>query len=252
MLTPQDTLTFALKVAAARDLSAYALALRNIADAVGATSHVALPFGADRPGQTSEALAVFDIPSTYVAVFDDPGRGLVDPVMQHLRQSPLPVLWGRSFYCGHDAHTSYAAMADSGMRAGVDLALHLGPTRHFVLGYTWARDDQSDEERAAAVALVQTVAVFAEPTLYSLMVAAQDPQPAATPLTPRELECLYWVSRGMTDELVASILEIAHRTVRKHVDSAVSKLGASNRTEAAVRATRLGLLLQPPSRTFDR
>ncbi len=72
----------------------------------------------------------------------------------------------------------------------------------------------------------------------------------SAPLTPREVQVLYWVSKGMTDNLVSTFLGISPRTVRKHVDSTVVKLGASNRVEAAVCATRFGLLEEPPPPHF--
>lgn len=252
MLTTNDTLTFALEVAKARDMPSYTRALRNIADAVGAVAHAAQRFASDRHG-TNQSVAVYDIPANFASSFNTPAVGAEDPVMRHLRTSSLPLFWDQSTYLADDRGQShFAVMADNGLLTGVDVALHLGPNRHFVLGYSWSREVADVETRASAIALVQTVAVFAEPVLFSLTAPASDSQPPETPLTSRELECLYWISRGMTDELVASILEISHRTVRKHVDSAVLKLGAANRTEAAVRASRLGLLTQPVSRSFDK
>jgi DNA-binding CsgD family transcriptional regulator len=52
------------------------------------------------------------------------------------------------------------------------------------------------------------------------------------PLTPRELEVLTWVARGKTAEGTAQILNISKRTVNEHVQTSMSKLGASNRTHA--------------------
>ena len=55
-------------------------------------------------------------------------------------------------------------------------------------------------------------------------------------LTPRELEVLTWVARGQSASAIAKALHITKRTVDEHVSKAARKLGASNRTHAAVLA----------------
>ena len=55
-------------------------------------------------------------------------------------------------------------------------------------------------------------------------------------LTPRELEVLTWVARGQSASAIAKTLQITKRTVNEHVSNATRKLGAGNRTQAAVLA----------------
>ena len=61
-------------------------------------------------------------------------------------------------------------------------------------------------------------------------------------LSAREVEVLGLVARGYTNQQIARSLLISVSTVKKHVRSAVSKLGVSDRTQAAVRAVELGAL----------
>ena len=58
------------------------------------------------------------------------------------------------------------------------------------------------------------------------------------PLTPREREVLAWVSRGKSAWEIGQILHITKRTVDEHVQKAVRKLGAVNRTHAVAIALR--------------
>jgi DNA-binding CsgD family transcriptional regulator len=51
-------------------------------------------------------------------------------------------------------------------------------------------------------------------------------------LTPREVEVLTWAARGKSAWEIGEILHIAKRTVDEHVQTAVRKLGAANRTQA--------------------
>ncbi len=52
-------------------------------------------------------------------------------------------------------------------------------------------------------------------------------------LTLREREILQLISQGNRDREIAAGLHISEKTVQKHVQSILSKLGAQNRTEAA-------------------
>jgi DNA-binding NarL/FixJ family response regulator len=54
-----------------------------------------------------------------------------------------------------------------------------------------------------------------------------------TQLTTREREILQLISQGCRDRDIAEGLHISEKTVQKHVQSILSKLGAQNRTEAA-------------------
>ncbi len=62
----------------------------------------------------------------------------------------------------------------------------------------------------------------------------------ATPLTPREHVVLRRLSEGCSDRQIADALGISHRTVHKHVEHLLAKLGVSSRTAAAAWALRNG------------
>lgn len=65
-------------------------------------------------------------------------------------------------------------------------------------------------------------------------------------LSPRELEVVALVARGMTNREVGEALFLSPKTVDRHLRSAMRKLGASSRTAVAVTASEAGLLKPEP------
>jgi DNA-binding NarL/FixJ family response regulator len=61
-------------------------------------------------------------------------------------------------------------------------------------------------------------------------------------LTERELEVLKLLAQGMPNKEIAAHLVISERTAKFHVSSIMSKLGATNRTEAVSLAAQRGLI----------
>ena len=62
-------------------------------------------------------------------------------------------------------------------------------------------------------------------------------------LTPREVEVLRLLSRGQTNPQIAQNLMISRGTAKIHVQHIISKLGVSDRTQAAVRAIEAGMVI---------
>ena len=64
----------------------------------------------------------------------------------------------------------------------------------------------------------------------------------AYPLTERELDVLELIVGGYSNGKIAEKLHISLGTVKTHVRHILDKLSVSDRTEAAVRALRAGLV----------
>jgi DNA-binding NarL/FixJ family response regulator len=61
-------------------------------------------------------------------------------------------------------------------------------------------------------------------------------------LTPRELEVLELLARGLDNSEIARVLYLSQHTVKNHVSSILIKLQVENRIQAAVRAVRAGMV----------
>ncbi|HET6710713.1 response regulator transcription factor [Amycolatopsis sp.] len=68
------------------------------------------------------------------------------------------------------------------------------------------------------------------------------PQPLVIPLSERELDVLRQLADGRSNREIAAALFLAEGTVKNHVTNVLGKLGARDRTQAALRARDLGLL----------
>lgn len=68
--------------------------------------------------------------------------------------------------------------------------------------------------------------------------AASDPKPL---LSPRQLEVLELMAKGLTNPEIAGVLSISVNTVKTHVAAVIDALDVTNRTEAAVALEQLGL-----------
>jgi DNA-binding NarL/FixJ family response regulator len=104
----------------------------------------------------------------------------------------------------------------------------------------------SPEVAIAVLRLVQSGGTFV-PASVVLQAAQhgqrpkQEPAPRVTDkklddFTPRELEVLDRLSRGMSNKVIAYELAICENTVKVHVMHIMRKLQTSNRTQAALRA----------------
>jgi DNA-binding NarL/FixJ family response regulator len=71
---------------------------------------------------------------------------------------------------------------------------------------------------------------------------SETPEQQTYGLSARELEVLRHVANGLADKQIAKALGLSTNTVSKHVGAILSKMSASSRTEAGVRALRENLI----------
>ncbi len=76
--------------------------------------------------------------------------------------------------------------------------------------------------------------------------AAPERKLTEEPLTPRELEVLRLIARGIENKDIAATLVISEATVRTHVSNILNKLQLASRTQAALYAVKEGLTETDP------
>jgi DNA-binding NarL/FixJ family response regulator len=78
------------------------------------------------------------------------------------------------------------------------------------------------------------------PTIQTLMRASLEDRDS--PLTPREQEVVKLVAEAHTTEQIAALLQISPRTVERHRENILAKLGMRDRVEITRWAIRHGLV----------
>jgi two-component system, NarL family, response regulator LiaR len=100
---------------------------------------------------------------------------------------------------------------------------------------------ESPVDQELVMRLVRRLAEEADPP-------AGMPEPSAVKqgepgsLTSRELGVLRALATGKTNRQIAHELHLSLSTVKRHLERIISKLGVSDRTQAAVKAVELGLI----------
>jgi DNA-binding NarL/FixJ family response regulator len=110
--------------------------------------------------------------------------------------------------------------------------------------------DVSPEHLVAAVLLVRTGDALLAPSITRRLVERFAPRPGGpgvpgrdlSVLTPRELEVLGLIARGMSNAELASALTLSQATVKTHVARILAKLGLRDRVQAVVLAYQTGLI----------
>jgi DNA-binding NarL/FixJ family response regulator len=106
--------------------------------------------------------------------------------------------------------------------------------------------DCSTEEVASAVRLAASGDGALSQELASSMLAevkrAATGQPGGAAISPREEEVLQLVADGLSLPEVAAQLYISVKTVKNHLASIYQKLDARDRTQAVLRAVRMGII----------
>jgi DNA-binding NarL/FixJ family response regulator len=96
-------------------------------------------------------------------------------------------------------------------------------------------------ELLRALIVVATGGTYVDPELAGALASGRTVE-ALSPLTKREQQALALVADGMTNDKAAEVLGISPETIQSYVRSAMAKLDADTRTQAAATAFRRSLL----------
>jgi len=188
------------------------------------------------------------MPAEWVVLYDHRSYIEVDPRVQTLLQTLLPVVWDQKTFRGRNSRLDefLSVGLKYGLGSGVAVGFFDARGHAVMVALNSTMEDQSEAIRAAIYSKIPDIMLFAH-FFHEIFIAAVieqsiPPRSQGAPLSNRERECLGYAARGLTGEDIANKLGITARTVQFHFDSIRSKLGALNRQEAIAKAAREGLI----------
>lgn len=111
------------------------------------------------------------------------------------------------------------------------------------------KDISREELLAAVYSVAQGTSLvdsqFLQDVLRSLESAEktnESPEALVEPLTAREMDILRLMVEGLTNQAIGDVLGLSAGTVKGYAQTVMHKLGTNDRTQAAVKAIRLGLV----------
>lgn len=90
-----------------------------------------------------------------------------------------------------------------------------------------------------AVQAARLGSIYLDPAVAQALLAQVEPGP---PLSERETEILQLIAQGMSNKEIGRQLNLSPSTVKTHIEHLLGKLAANDRTEAAIKAYRQGLI----------
>lgn len=178
-------------------------------------------------------------PPEWVKRYTEKGYLDIDPTVTHGMRSSEPAIWSDAFFAATPLFWQEAQ--SYGLRYGWAQSRRDSEGTYSMLVLARSQDPITPAELAEKAErmhwLVQTSHVAVKGCCDRSMLEQQRIQ-----LSDREMGVLRWSAEGKTSAEIAAIMGIAERTVNFHINNAVAKLGATNKTSAAVRAAMLGLI----------
>lgn len=204
-----------------------------------------------RPDREASVYGFATLPREWMFRWDQQGYVEIDPRISLPLASGAVEMWDQARCRGKDPRVDSFLddAARFGICSGVSFTLH-DVSHHGALVVFNSTEPLIDETRRLVIELaLPDIVSFGHSFLswFSASILKNDPPPElyGVPLSPRELEVLRYVARGLNTEETAFRMKIVPRTVQLHLDSARSKLGAANRQEAVALAMKRGHINLP-------
>lgn len=231
----EDGLDALLKATSEQDL------FRQVAGAARNMGFEYCAYGIRMPVPVSRPrVAMFNnYSSKWQECYDSRGYLQVDPTVQHALKSSLPVVWSNQLFM--QAREMWEDARSHGLRVGWAQASRDPAGAVGLLTLARSAEPLSRSELDANQAKMAWLAQYTHAAMARLLTPKLAPETQIA-LTPREKEVLRWTAEGKTSYEISQILDVSERTVNFHVNNAVAKLETSNKTQAAVKATALGML----------
>lgn len=213
--------------------------MKRITEAVGARAFMVVNLPADTSLELSSNSVITNWPAEMLSLYDKEGLLASSPVLARLRRSIAP------FH--YDVETPNAQRDPSQHDYVVSLFTRYRMQRgayfpvHDSAGNRGAISLSGDRKPFTTAEMQMLFYLFIHVADRLSDIRKQDVR-TTDALTAREIDCLIWTAAGKTSIEIAEILKLSEHTVNHYLNRAAKKLDTVNRTQAVVKALRLGLI----------
>ncbi|MFW5634545.1 MAG: helix-turn-helix transcriptional regulator [Erythrobacter sp.] len=190
---------------------------------------------------TSPSTIVYSrgFPEEWLERYEDADFRRDDPIPRRVLASGTMLTWREAFEAGRNTPRNeafFGAMRDHGLEHGFGIALFgmHGRDGYAAIDFGCPVDQVPDRR----IGLVRAIAQAAHQRVCVLIENA----PGKISLSDREREVLGWFTEGKSLSVTADIMGLSPDTVKTYSRRIYTKLDASDRVGAVVKALKLGLL----------
>ena len=224
------------------------LNIRNEHELLKATAEIAYDLGFDCaaygfrfpfPLSAPRIVMINNYPTDWQTRYREQGYLEIDPTVRHGAQSLLPIVWSDDVFASTPEFWEEAR--SFGLRVGWAQSSREASGVAGMLSLSRSGEPLTDAELSAKELAMTWLTQVTHLGMAKCLMTKVLPE-GEVQLTEREIESLRWTADGKTSEQISDILGISESTVNFHIRNAMSKLGASNKLGAAVKAAMLGWL----------
>ncbi|MGZ8231601.1 MAG: LuxR family transcriptional regulator [Burkholderiales bacterium] len=206
-----------------------------------------------RPGKDSQVFFYATLPREWWLLYERKNYVEIDPRIAVAQDQCGPAPWDRSIALNITPAKHHARLEEFlldasafGIRSGVSWGVRNPGNHGVIVALNCPAEVFGRAHRDRLARNIGSVLAFGtyfhEFFIRNFVDRGMPSRLRGAALTEREIQVLGLVARGLTAEDIALKLDIVERTVRFHVDSARTKMGALNREEAIALVAKAGLI----------
>lgn len=201
--------------------------------------HCAYGIRAPLPLTNPKTMLINNYPTSWKSRYQEHNYLTVDPTVRLAIRSPKPIVWTEDLFVS--AREFWEEAHAFGLCHGWAQSIH---DCNGVIGMlTLSRskmpitEAELHEKRFRIAWLTQMAHLQMSPSLTPQIMPEVEIK-----LSLREREVLRWTADGKTSSEISVILNISERTVNFHITNSVTKLNATNKISAAIKAAVMGMI----------
>jgi len=191
------------------------------------------------PVSNPKTVMLNNYPDVWQKQYKDQNYLAIDPTIKRGMQSLLPFVWSNEVFS--PAYEFWEEAQSFGLRFGWVQSSYDIHGIFGLLSLGRSNEKLSDTELLDKCPKMMWLTQIAHQTLSQCITPKLIPETEAK-LSNREIEVLRWTAEGKTSSEIGDILNLSECTINFHINNAMTKLNATNKTAAAIRAMTLRLL----------